>query len=72
MQAAPQTSLASVNLTVAGLVPIPGVRDLPGIAPAQVSFAVNGGALVITEKGSNTITIYTLDDDARGPVHPQL
>lgn len=55
------------------LVPIPGsTRVLPGAAPAQVSFANHGSTLVITEKASNTIAVYTLEDDTlSGPfTHP--
>jgi 6-phosphogluconolactonase (cycloisomerase 2 family) len=56
-------NITGFRLTPAGmLVPIPGsTRVLPGAAPAQVSFAVHGGALVVTHKGSNTITVYAVD-----------
>ena len=55
------------------LSPIAGsTRALPGNAPAQVSFANHGATLVVTEKGSNTIVVYSLDDGViSGPVtHP--
>ncbi len=50
------------------LVPLPGsTRVLPGMAPAQVSFALHGAVLVVTEKGSNTITTFPVDDGTVGP-----
>jgi len=58
-------NITGFRLTARGrLVPIPGsTRVLPGQAPAQVSFAA-GRALVVTEKASNTITVYTIDDQS--------
>lgn len=35
----------------------------PGSAPAQISFNREGNALVITEKATNKITTFVLDDD---------
>jgi 6-phosphogluconolactonase (cycloisomerase 2 family) len=57
-------NIAGFRLTVAGkLIHISGsARDLPGQAPAQVSFVNNGATLVVTERNSNTITAYTVDD----------
>ncbi len=56
-------SITGFRVTARGrLVPIPGsTRILPGQAPAQVSFAAGNSTLVVTEKGSNTITVYTVD-----------
>jgi len=50
-------------------------RALSGVAtaPAQVSFSPDGKVLVVTEKASNNISTYTVDDDGRpqGPyVYP--
>ncbi|MFB3922197.1 MAG: lactonase family protein [Terriglobia bacterium] len=48
------------------LVPLPGsVQTLPGgvaAAPAQVSFSVDGSVLVVTEKGTDQIDTFTLND----------
>jgi 6-phosphogluconolactonase (cycloisomerase 2 family) len=67
-------NITGFRLTQAGaLVPIPGsTRVLPGAGPAQVSFTNHGRTLVVTEKASNTITVYTVDDGAvSGPfTHP--
>jgi 6-phosphogluconolactonase (cycloisomerase 2 family) len=55
------------------LFPLPGsTRVLPGAAPAQVSFANHGATLVVTEKNSNTITVYTVEEGTvSGPfTHP--
>lgn len=55
------------------LKPIPGsTRPLsgPATAPAQVEFNPEGDTLVVTEKATNIIDTYTVDDDgiATGPV----
>lgn len=46
----------------------------PGVGPAQVSFDPEGETLVVTEKATNLIVTYQVDDDtglATGPVtHP--
>jgi 6-phosphogluconolactonase (cycloisomerase 2 family) len=67
-------NITGFRLSPAGdLVPIAGsTRVLPGAAPAQVSFANNGTTLVVTEKASNTITVYTLQGTTvSGPItHP--
>ncbi len=48
------------------LVSLPGsTQNLPGgagAAAAQVSFSPDGGALVVTEKGTHTIDTFTLND----------
>jgi len=48
------------------LVPLAGsTQNLPGgatAAPAQVSFSPDGGVLLVTEKGTNLIDTFTLDD----------
>lgn len=48
--------------------PIPGsARPLSGdtTAPAQVSFTRDGRSLVVTERATNTIDVYTVDEDGR-------
>jgi 6-phosphogluconolactonase len=48
-----------------GLQPIPGsTRSLSGAAtnPAQVSFSDNGRQLVVTEKGTNLLDVYGVDE----------
>jgi 6-phosphogluconolactonase (cycloisomerase 2 family) len=45
----------------------------PTAAPGQVSFSPDGDVLVVTEKGTNLLDTYTIDQDGRanGPVtHP--
>jgi len=54
------------------LKPLPGsTRPLsgPGTAPAQISFDPEGDLLVVTEKASNNIDVYTVNKDglANGP-----
>jgi 6-phosphogluconolactonase (cycloisomerase 2 family) len=53
------------------LLPLPGsTRNLPGgaaAAPAQISFTPDGGVLVVTEKGTNQIDTFTLDEGIPGP-----
>jgi len=53
------------------LLPLPGsTRNLPGgaaAAPAQVSFTPDGSVLVVTEKGTNQIDTFTLDEGIPGP-----
>jgi 6-phosphogluconolactonase (cycloisomerase 2 family) len=58
-------NITGFRLTPRGrLVPINGsTRVLPGAAPAQVSFAEQGQILVVTEKDSNTITLYKFEED---------
>jgi 6-phosphogluconolactonase len=65
LNAGAPANITGFELTPRGaLVPIPGsTRVLPGAAPAQVSFANHGTTLVVTEKNSNTITVYAVDDD---------
>ncbi len=42
-----------------------------GVGPAQVSFSPDGNALVVTEKGVNTIVTYAIGADGRaGPPQP--
>jgi 6-phosphogluconolactonase (cycloisomerase 2 family) len=47
-----------------------GVGDAPG--PAQISFSPDGDLLVVTEKATNLIDIYQLDEAIAGPpvTHP--
>jgi len=49
------------------LVPLPGsTQALPGsaaAAPAQVAFGPDGDVLVVTEKGTNLIDTFTVDDE---------
>jgi 6-phosphogluconolactonase len=58
-------NISAFRLTPHGaLIPIPGfTRVLPGLAPAQVSFAAHGSLLVVTQKNSNTIVVYGVEDD---------
>lgn len=54
------------------LTPIPGSTRFLSAAstgPAQISFAPDGSALVVTEKGTNLIDVFTVDRDglATGP-----
>lgn len=53
------------------LLPAAGsTRNLPGgaaAAPAQVSFTPDGAVLVVTEKGTNQIDTFTLDEGIPGP-----
>jgi 6-phosphogluconolactonase (cycloisomerase 2 family) len=53
------------------LVPLAGsTRNLPGgttAAPAQVSFTPDGDALIVTEKGTNSIDTFRLDDGRPAP-----
>jgi len=55
-----------------GLSPIPGsVQPLSGVtSPAQISFNPHGTILIVTEKTTNIIDAYTVDEDgvAAGPV----
>jgi 6-phosphogluconolactonase len=63
-------NIASFRLTSRGsLLPLSGsTRALPGLAPAQVSFAAHGSVLVVTQKNSNTIAVYKVEDgDLSGP-----
>ena len=50
--------------TDGGLTPIDGsTQPLGGVAPAQIGFTPKGDVLVVTEKGTNTISTYTVDRD---------
>src|SRR5262249_30202318 len=60
-----------------GLRPLGVTRPLsaPAAGPAQVSFAPDGDALVVTEKATNCVDVFPVDDDGRaGPVtcHPSV
>jgi len=70
-------SIAGFRLDRRGrLAPVPGsVQSLsgPGVDPAQIAFDPSGRFLVVTEKNTNQILVYTVDHDgAAGPpaVHP--
>ena len=41
----------------------------PGADPAQVSFTVGGGGLIVTERGTDSISSYVIDErgHAQGP-----
>jgi 6-phosphogluconolactonase (cycloisomerase 2 family) len=48
------------------LTPLPGsTRTLSGdaVGPAQIGFNPRGSVLVVTEKGTNLVTTFTVDDD---------
>lgn len=53
------------------LLPLAGSsRNLPGgtgSSPAQISFSPDGSALIVTEKGTNSIDVFALDDELAGP-----
>jgi 6-phosphogluconolactonase (cycloisomerase 2 family) len=55
----------TVNPLLNLLVPLPrSTQDLPGgssASPAQVSFSLDGGVLMVTEKGTSKIDIYTVN-----------
>ena len=57
-------NITGFRLTPHGtLIPIPGsMQVLPGLAPAQVSFAAHGSVLVVTQKESNTIVVYRVEN----------
>ena len=57
-------NIAGFHLGRAGLEPIPGsVRPLSGsgVGPAQIGFHPGGRLLVVTEKGTNQLTVYQVD-----------
>ncbi len=60
-------NIAGFTLTPSGaLQPLPdGVRSLSGpkTGPAQVSFSPNGESLVVTEKNTGLLALYSVDDD---------
>jgi 6-phosphogluconolactonase len=60
-------SLADSKLTVLEGAPRP--LSAPGADPAQVSFTVGGGGLIVTERGTDSISSYVLDERgyAQGP-----
>jgi 6-phosphogluconolactonase (cycloisomerase 2 family) len=57
-------NISGFRLTEEGqLVPISGsVNNLSGSMPAQVSFSKDGSLLAVTEKGSNTIETFAVND----------
>lgn len=58
-------SLAGFRLTDEGLEPLPGSRrELgPDAEPAQVGLTPDGSALVVTERGTNSIVVYSVAAD---------
>lgn len=62
----PNISGFIINSSTNQLVPLAGsTRTLPGgvsAAPAQVSFSQDGSVLVVTEKGTDRVDTFTLDD----------
>lgn len=60
-------AISGFRLTRHGqLVPIPGstrALSASGTGPAQISFSPDGGTLVVTEKNTNNIVTFTVDDD---------
>ena len=56
-------NITGFHLTTAGvLVPIPSVqRVLTGVGPAEVSFNPDGTLVVVTEKTSNTIVVFSIE-----------
>lgn len=67
----PNVSGFRINPQTADLIPLAGsTQNLPGgatAAPAQVSFRPDGGALLVTEKGTNTIDTFALEDGVAQP-----
>ena len=60
------TNITGFDTDGDGLAPIPGSTraDRPGASgPAQISFARDGGVLVVTEKASSSIETYAVDND---------
>ncbi len=68
LNAGGSANISGFRLSAKGnLVPVTGsTRVLPGMAPAQVSFALHGAVLVVTEKGTNTIATFPVDDGMIG------
>src|SRR5262249_55782534 len=65
-------NISGFNLTDGKLTPLAGsARPLSGADadPAQISFTPGGGALIATERGTNTISSYVVDQRgyAQGP-----
>jgi len=63
-------NISGFRISRGTLVPIAGsTRVLSGQAPAQISFNSDGTLLVVTEKSTNTIAVFTLSEDglASGP-----
>jgi 6-phosphogluconolactonase len=60
-------AVAGFRLSDAGLEPIPdSVRSLgPDSDPAQIGFTPDGSALVVTERGTNAIALYPVDESGR-------
>jgi 6-phosphogluconolactonase len=60
-----EPSLAGFRLAANGLEPLEGSRrDLAaGADPAQVGFTPDGGALVVTERGTNSLRVFPVGDD---------
>ena len=70
----PATRRAGFRLEGTGLEPLAGARtELPaGSDPAQVGFAPDGTALVVTNRGTNSIALYPVDGEGRlGEPHVQ-
>ena len=68
LNAGSPANISGFKLTVQGLQPLSNsTRPLSGddVGPAQVSFVLNGKVLVITEKGTNLITTYTINGNGR-------
>jgi len=60
-----------------GLSPLDVTQPLsaPGAGPAQIAFTPDGDALVVTEKATNCVDVFPLDEDGRaGPLtcHPSV
>jgi len=67
----PNVSGFRIHPETGNLIPLAGsTQNLPGGAaatPAQVSFRPDGGALVVTEKGTNAIDTFALEDGVAQP-----
>jgi 6-phosphogluconolactonase (cycloisomerase 2 family) len=60
-------SLVGFRLEADGLEPLDGsLRELsPDADPAQVGFAPDGSAVVVTQRGTNSIVVFPIRDDGR-------
>lgn len=58
-------SIAGFRLANGRLEPLADAAPAPGSDPAQIGFTPDGSALVVTERGTNAIALYPVDDAGR-------
>ena len=58
-------SIAGFRLANGRLEPLADAALAPGSDPAQIGFTPDGSALVVTERGTNAIALYPVDDAGR-------